>query len=166
MARQVAFLRALAAANPHLFAMQPSGLESPKFQALWLRRSIPPTNNKDEEEEEEEKEGQRKMVTLDLDPSTVKWLPPSARGEIAHVHPEGSGHACLSLADAAAVVRRGWGERHMLAGVTDVLPWGYVMLYAPREGREDDFVVWEAVVLAAARVVARCAGFMGEVVVP
>ncbi|KAI1194560.1 hypothetical protein F5X97DRAFT_274736 [Nemania serpens] len=161
VARQVAYLRALAAANPHLFAMQPSGLESPKFEALWLR-SVPAPKPKGEEQEDDDEQPDVVVV----DPSAVKWLPSSARGEIAHVHLEGSGHACLSLVDAAEVVRRGWGERHMLAGVPDMLPWGYVLLYAPREDREDDWAVWQAIVLAAARVVARCAGFVGEVVVP
>ncbi|KAI1160707.1 hypothetical protein F5B18DRAFT_493751 [Nemania serpens] len=154
VARQTAFLRDLAAANPRLFTVQPSGLESPKFKALWIRSVS---------SEGEKKKGEEQLV---LNPSAVKWLPPSARGEIAHVHLEGSGHVCLSLVDAAEVVRRGWGERHMLAGVPDILPWGYVLLYAPREGREEDWEVWEEIVLAGARVVARCAGFEGEVVVP
>ena len=106
-----------------------------------------------------------------MDLEQAKWLPPQARGEIAHVHHEGSTHVCLSLPDAAEVVRKGWGERHRMSGVRGILPWGYVLVYAPREGKEgkegeSEWEVWKAVVVAAARVVARSAGFEGDIVVP
>ncbi|TRX94154.1 hypothetical protein FHL15_004922 [Xylaria flabelliformis] len=158
LSRQSAYLHAVASANPSLFAVRPSALESPKFDALWLVRG----EGEGEEEEEEE---------VVVDPGSVKWFPPQARGETVHVHPEGSTHMCLSLVDAAEVVRRGWGERHKMSGVAGVLPWGYVLIYAPREGGADDdgkgdWEVWKELVIAAARVVARSAGFEGEVVVP
>ncbi|KAI1752125.1 hypothetical protein F4782DRAFT_157387 [Xylaria castorea] len=144
LSRQGAYIRAVAGANPSLFAVRPSALESPKFDALWL------------------------VPGKVADPGRVKWFPPQARGETVHVHPEGSTHMCLSLADAAEVVRRGWGERHKMSGVAGVLPWGYVLVYAPRDGtnRKGDWEIWKGLVVAAARVVARSAGFEGEVVVP
>ncbi|KAI1739115.1 hypothetical protein F4680DRAFT_148235 [Xylaria scruposa] len=143
LSRQSAYIRAVATANPSLFAVRPSALESPKFDALWL-------------------------VPGKVDPGSVKWFPPQARGETVHVHHEGSTHMCLSLVDAAEVVRRGWGERHKMSGVAGVLPWGYVLVYAPREGADGrgDWEVWKELVNAAARVVARSAGFEGEVAVP
>ncbi|KAI0857494.1 hypothetical protein F4860DRAFT_357577 [Xylaria cubensis] len=143
LARQSAYLNAVVNANPKLFAVRPSALESPKFDALWL-------------------------VPGKVDPGNVNWFPPQAQGETVHVHPEGSTHMCLSLVDAAEVVRRGWGERHKMSGVAGVLPWGYVLVYAPREGADGkgDWEVWRELVIAAARVVARSAGFEGEVVVP
>ncbi|KAI0474585.1 hypothetical protein F4859DRAFT_73737 [Xylaria cf. heliscus] len=146
LARQAAYIAAVAAANPSLFAVRPSALESPKFEALWL---VPG-------------EG------VGVDPARAAWLPPQARGEVAHVHHEGSAHMCLGLVDAAEVVRRGWGERHKMSGVAGLLPWGYVLVYAPREGADGkrDWEVWKQLVIAASRVVARSAGFEGEVVVP
>ncbi|RYC63275.1 hypothetical protein CHU98_g2909 [Xylaria longipes] len=74
----------------------------------------------------------------------------------------------LSLVDAAEVVRRGWGERHKMSGVASILPWGYVLVYAPRDDADGkgDWEVWKVLVIAAARVMARSAGFEGEVVVP
>ncbi|KAI0539618.1 hypothetical protein GGR58DRAFT_228954 [Xylaria digitata] len=142
IAKQNAYLAAIAAANPRLFAVKPSALESPKFSALWLRSQI---------------DG--------VDPARAKWLPPRAVGETAHVHHEGSTHACLSLVDAAEVVRKGWGERHRMSGVKGLLPWGYVLVYAPREDA-GDWDVWKEIVLASVRVVAKSAGFDGEIVVP
>jgi hypothetical protein len=161
MERQAAFLRALVDANESLFTIKASALESPKFEALWLRS---PTSSSPSETR---KDGGN--VDAAVDPSLVKWTARQARGEIAHVHPEGSTHVNLSLVDAAEVVRRGWGERHKMSGVAGILPWGYVLVYAPREkGVEGngDWEVWREIVLAAARVMARCAGFEGEVVVP
>ncbi|KAK5634849.1 hypothetical protein RRF57_010562 [Xylaria bambusicola] len=156
VSRQNAYLSALALSNPSLFTIKPSALESPKFTALWLSpsssSSSPPPPGSEQ-------------VNLEL----AKWLPPQARGETAHVHHEGSTHACLSLPDAAEVVRKGWGERHRMSGVGGMLPWGYVLLYAPRgEGKDgkSDWEVWKAVVVAAARVVAKSAGFEGEIIVP
>ncbi|KAI0151561.1 hypothetical protein GGR57DRAFT_503833 [Xylariaceae sp. FL1272] len=139
--RQDAFLRALAGANPHVFRIAPSRLESKAYEALWL---VDP-------------------ATETVDSARVKWFSGLAPGEIAHVHGEGSAHLYLSLTDAAEMVRKGWGERHKLSGVRDILPWSYVMVYAPREG---EWETWREIVCASARVVARSAGFEGEVVVP
>ncbi|KAI1419949.1 hypothetical protein F5Y12DRAFT_775360 [Xylaria sp. FL1777] len=145
VARQNAYLAAVAAANPALFAIRPSGLESPKFPALWLSPSP--------------------SADSSVDAAHAGWLPSRALGETAHVHHEGSTHVCCSLVDAAEVVRKGWGERHRLSGIAGIMPWGYVLVYAPREGT-DDWAVWKDIVIAAARAVARSAGFEGEIVVP
>lgn len=72
-----------------------------------------------------------------------------SRGEIGHVHADGSFHVYLSPADARVVVERGWGERHRLArgrgrwwwggagreGTFGVMP-TYLLLYGPR-GEEE-----------------------------
>ncbi|KAH8159630.1 hypothetical protein CIB48_g8620 [Xylaria polymorpha] len=50
---QTAYLAAIAAANPMLFAVKPSALESPKFDALWV---VPGAKGK-------------------VDPDAVKWFP-------------------------------------------------------------------------------------------
>ncbi|KAI0409768.1 hypothetical protein F4802DRAFT_96 [Xylaria palmicola] len=154
IAAQEAYLRAVAEANPRLFAVRPSALESPKFNALWLAGS--PSSPSDESDD---------TAAHVVDPARVRWFPRAARGEVAHVHDEGSTHVCLSLVDAAEVVRRGWGERHKLSGVKDILPWGYVLVYAPRAGGRD-WDVWKGIVVAGARVAARSAGFEGGIVVP
>ncbi|KAI0432363.1 hypothetical protein F5Y09DRAFT_148267 [Xylaria sp. FL1042] len=145
-----AYMAAFAASNPSLFTIKASALESPKFPALWLSPS--PSSS---------------TSSTPVAVANAKWLPNGAPGEIAHVHHEGSTHVCLSLADAAEVVRKGWGERHKLAGVGKILPWGYVLVYAPREeDGSEDWEVWKGLVAAGARAVARSAGFKGEVVVP
>ena len=55
--------------------------------------------------------------------------------EIAHMHGiDGSLHLTLGAEDAGVVIRRGWGERHPLAGRW--LPRGFVMVYAPRNQEE------------------------------
>ncbi|KAI1497191.1 hypothetical protein F5X99DRAFT_397862 [Biscogniauxia marginata] len=139
---QGAFLRALAAANPDLFSLKASGLESPLYTAVWL--SGAPSSK----------------LTVPA------WFSPRAPGEFAHVHPEGSSHFVLSLVDAERIVARGWGERHRLSGggrlsgekSKRVLPWGFVLVYAPREGNGEEMKVWRDCVLASARFVAEAAG--------
>lgn len=66
-------------------------------------------------------------------------------GEAVHIHPESSSHVVLSLADAEDAVRKGWAERHPLSGV--ILPWTYVMIYAPRD--EEEFAVWKRFIKAS-----------------
>ncbi|GAP88700.1 putative phospholipase carboxylesterase [Rosellinia necatrix] len=185
VARQDAYIAALAAANGRLLAVRPSALESPNFGALWLlgpeARRQQRRRGRDErgaessggvkeaegdDDDDDEEEGEEEEEVRAVDPARAGWLPRRALGEVAHVHAEGSAHVCLSLVDAAAVVRRGWGERHKLSGVAGVLPWGYVLLYAPRDGEPRDWDVWKGIVLAGARAVARSAGFEGEVVAP
>ncbi|KAI1349329.1 hypothetical protein F5Y01DRAFT_188167 [Xylaria sp. FL0043] len=172
VSRMNAYIARLAASNPALFAVKPSALESPNFPALWLSPSSltpspstsqPQGKSQSKSDGESKREGEGKVEI-----ARAKWLPKGAPGEIAHVHHEGSTHVCLSLPDAAEVVRQGWGERHKLSGVGGILPWGYVLVYAPREnqGNNEDWEVWKGLVDAAARCVARCAGFEGEVVVP
>lgn len=76
-----------------------------------------------------------------------KYLAPT-KGEIAHVHPEGSTHLVLSLADAEEAISKGWAELHKLSGRLGRLPASYIMVYAPRD--EDEFKVWKKLVDAAA----------------
>jgi hypothetical protein len=46
---------------------------------------------------------------------------------------QGSMHLCLTLQDAALVLEKGWGERHVLAGGDGAkVPRGLVLVYAPR----------------------------------
>lgn len=117
-----AYLRALAAANASVLAMKPSGLEG-GTPALFLT----------DDETTTQGAGAHHLRRI--------------RGELAHVHPEASSHATLSLADAEEVARKGWGERHRLSGsVLAGLPWGYVLLYAPRD--EDELEVFKQLVYA------------------
>ena len=57
---------------------------------------------------------------------------------------QGSMHMCLSLKDAVAVLRSGWGEPHVLAG-RDMggmkLARGLILVYAPRTFEEVDIVL-------------------------
>lgn len=61
-----------------------------------------------------------------------------ARGEIAHVHgTQGSLHVVADPADVSEIIRRGWGERHPLAGRPIIgLPDSYLFLYAPRDATD------------------------------
>ncbi|MGU3294672.1 luciferase domain-containing protein [Williamsia sp. M5A3_1d] len=62
-----------------------------------------------------------------------------ARGEIAHVHRQGSLHVVAAPADVHEIIDRGWGERHPLAGRIG-LPDSYLYLYAPRTDVEQAVV--------------------------
>lgn len=95
----------------------PSRLENPAFNALWIRDGS----------------------------ALPEYLAKSTKGEIAHVHPDGSSHLILSLADAETATAQGWAERHMLSGVR--FPWTYVLIYAPRTDAE--FEVWKQFVTAS-----------------
>ncbi|KAI1105674.1 hypothetical protein F4804DRAFT_117921 [Jackrogersella minutella] len=118
--KQEAFLHALAAANPSLIQVKPSHLEGPKFNGAWVADGI----------------------TLRDD---VKRL----GGEFAHPHGEGSTHLVLSLVDAAKAIETGWAERHRMSGVGKLIPWGFVMIYAPRN--EAELQVWKEFMVASAR---------------
>ncbi|WP_217429803.1 luciferase domain-containing protein, partial [Sphingomonas bacterium] len=62
-------------------------------------------------------------------------------GEIGHIHPsDGSMHMVLGASDTRAVIERGWGERHGLAGIALGLPMTYTLIYAPRDEAEVDTV--------------------------
>ncbi|KAI1384106.1 uncharacterized protein F4822DRAFT_61106 [Hypoxylon trugodes] len=135
------FLEELAKLNPHIFEIKTSRLEGPLHQAIWLTPSPP---NQDE----------RKV--------RLGW---GSGGEFAHVHGEASSHLILSPADAATAIEAGWVERHRLSGVGGaraMVPWGYVLVYAPRNGEEAG--VWRELIIAGARYVAEGLGV--EVVVP
>ncbi|KAK6088823.1 hypothetical protein SCUP234_00027 [Seiridium cupressi] len=119
--RMESYLAALALRNPAMFQLKPSGLEGPFRNAVWLADH------------------------LDI-PAYLK----GTRGECIHPHDEGSTHLVLGLSDATRAIELGWAERHKLSGAySEVLPWGYVLIYAPRDGPE--FEVWKQFVLAAAR---------------
>jgi hypothetical protein len=78
-------------------------------------------------------------------PELVRWT----KGEFVHPHGEGSSHLIVSLADAERLVELGWAERHKLSGV--VLPWGFIMVYAPRN--DGELEVWKKMVVASARYI-------------
>ncbi|KAL9052101.1 MAG: hypothetical protein Q9162_005618 [Coniocarpon cinnabarinum] len=66
-------------------------------------------------------------------PKWARWT----RGECAHVHLDSdwSGHVSLSPADAAEVVSKGWGQRHMLSQWFHI---GFTFIYAPRTKEQMD----------------------------
>ncbi|OAA78044.1 hypothetical protein LEL_04867 [Akanthomyces lecanii RCEF 1005] len=106
-----------AAQHTELLALAPSQLEGPKHQALWIGEAV----------------------------ETPAYLAKSTRGEFAHVHPDGSSHLILSLADAEVATAKGWAERHMLSGI--MLPLNYLLIYAPRD--KEEFQVWKQFLSAA-----------------
>ncbi|OTA62067.1 hypothetical protein K449DRAFT_395427 [Hypoxylon sp. EC38] len=118
--KQEAFLHALAAANPSLIQVKPSNLEGPLFNSVWLADGI-------------------------LLRDDIKRL----NGEFAHPHGEGSTHMVLSLVDAAAAIENGWAERHRMSGVGPLMPWGFVMIYAPRD--DEELNMWKEFMVASAR---------------
>ncbi|KAH8682340.1 hypothetical protein BX600DRAFT_505945 [Xylariales sp. PMI_506] len=121
------FLDALVAANPEILQIKPSGLEHPERNALFLADKL-------------------------SYPAHLE----NTNKEIAHVHEEGSTHITLSLSDSARAIELGWAERHKLSGITKGLPWGYVMLYAPRN--DSELEDWKRFVLAATKFNASTAG--------
>ncbi|KAI1657634.1 hypothetical protein F4813DRAFT_70589 [Daldinia decipiens] len=150
VAAEKAFLDALAAANASLFEVRASKLEGPLHQALWLR--LPSASPDDAEKQKTLRELRTRLGR-------------GAAGEFAHVHGEGSTHVTLSPTDAKTAIEAGWAERHRLAGVWGsraLAPWGYVLVYAPRD--EAELGVFRELVLAGARYVAEGAGV--EVVAP
>lgn len=67
------------------------------------------------------------------------------RGSTAHpLAGLGSWHTNLSEEDAALVLEKGWGERHLMAGKQFkgiALPAGLIMIYAPRNEAEKEGVL-------------------------
>ncbi|XXH03091.1 hypothetical protein Hte_009481 [Hypoxylon texense] len=184
VARQKAFLVALARANPGVLELRDSNLEGPLHQALFLRAffsssstsssssssstSTSPTAQGEGEGEEEGEEAAAAKKNLEL----RTRLGRGSRGEFAHVHGEGSTHVTVSAADAATLIEGGWAERHRLSGVGGrraMVPFGYVLVYAPRDGGGDggdgdEFEFWREVVVAGTRYAVEGTGV--EVVVP
>ncbi|KAF2667287.1 hypothetical protein BT63DRAFT_480283 [Microthyrium microscopicum] len=82
---------------------------------------------------------------------TARNLTPHCNGEVCHAHPsDGSLHLTLHPADAAIVLRAGWGERHPLGSggwLSRFVPGGFVMVYAPRT--EEEVAVVMQIVTAA-----------------
>ncbi len=114
------FLRDLVAANAGILALRPSALEGVGSEAVWLR--------------------EKGAAAPGLE---------STKGELCHVHAEGSSHMTLSLVDAEDAVAKGWAERHRLSGVLGYLPISYVLVYAPRN--DEELEVWKRLVLASVR---------------
>ncbi|KAK8061340.1 hypothetical protein PG994_007706 [Apiospora phragmitis] len=144
LARQEAFIAAVAAANASLLRLEPSSLEGRTHNALWLA-----TDN-------------------DLD-SSGGGLPPMLRrtqGEFLHPHREGSSHGIFSLTDAARLIELGWAERHPLTGskARIGLPWSYVFIYAPRN--DEELAIWKSIVMAAVRFVAAASERVVDVKTP
>ncbi|KAI1090336.1 hypothetical protein F5B19DRAFT_327371 [Rostrohypoxylon terebratum] len=136
------YLVALAAANPDLFEVKASQLEGPLYQAIWLRQPAPDQS-------------------LSVSASEVRdRVGRGTTGEFAHVHGEGSTHVTLSPVDASQLIAKGWAERHGMSGVGGtrwgMAPWGYVLIYAPRD--EGELEVWREVLLAGARYVSQGLG--------
>ncbi|KAI2609196.1 hypothetical protein GGR54DRAFT_388268 [Hypoxylon sp. NC1633] len=121
LAAQKAFMHALQGANPGLMRVAPSRLEGPLYDALWLADGAPRR-------------------------SETEYM---LHGEFVHPHGEGSTHMVLSLVDAAAAIEAGWAERHRMSGVRGLIPWGYVLVYAPRD--EAEVHIWKEFVVASAR---------------
>jgi hypothetical protein len=76
---------------------------------------------------------------------------PRCPAEVCHAHPsDGSLHLTLHPADAAAVMRARWGERHPLGSggwLSWFVPAGFILVYAPRD--EDEVRVVMRIVGAA-----------------
>ena len=81
---------------------------------------------------------------------------PRCPAEVVHAHPsDGSLHLTLHPADAAAVIRAGWGERHPLGSggwLSWFVPAGFILVYAPRD---------EGEVRVAMRIVAAAVWWVG-----
>ncbi|WOO83677.1 uncharacterized protein LOC62_05G007197 [Vanrija pseudolonga] len=123
------FLASLADANEGLLAIKGSKLEDHASSALWILDT----------DAETEAANDRPLAD---------YLQPLVKGELVHVHSEGSSHITLSLADAAKAIGAGWAQRHPLSGVKAFgLPVSYVMLYAPRD--KDELEVWKNFVRAS-----------------
>jgi hypothetical protein len=63
--------------------------------------------------------------------------------EFAHIHPlpDGSLHAALPPETAEEAVQQGWAEQHPVARM-GYIPENVVMIYAPRDEREMEIVLW------------------------
>jgi hypothetical protein len=79
IARMERFLHRLVEANTSVLEMRPSGLEGKAHQAVFLKDRL-----------------------------EVPECMGMARGEIVHVHPEGSSHMTVSLVDGEEAVVKGW----------------------------------------------------------
>jgi len=106
----------LASEYPTILRIAPSALEG-QVDALFLRRSPA-----------------ERVTDNTLSSRILATMAP--RLEITHVHDtDGSLHISLSPADAAEVVRKGWGTRHRLAGKLGV-PASYTLIFGPRDDAE------------------------------
>ncbi|EKD18901.1 uncharacterized protein L3040_008123 [Drepanopeziza brunnea f. sp. 'multigermtubi'] len=89
----------------------------------------------------------RPSLLQDANSSGIPDAARISRGEIGHVHEDGSMHLYFSPADTRLVVERGWAERHRLARTRPLLGrWNlfgvtstYVMVYGPRD--EDELAI-------------------------
>ena len=85
----------------------------------------------------------------------------TSRGEVGHVHPDGSIHLYVSPADARVLIEKRWAERHRLARRIPLLPGfqsvthigeTYLMIYGPRN--EDEVKVVATVLRNSIRFMA------------
>jgi len=110
------YMISLASEYPTILRIAPSALEG-QVDALFLRRSPA-----------------ERVTDNTLSSRILATMAP--RLEITHVHDtDGSLHISLSPADAAEVVRKGWGTRHRLAGKLGV-PASYTLIFGPRDDAE------------------------------
>ncbi|KAI9735897.1 MAG: hypothetical protein M1834_001363 [Cirrosporium novae-zelandiae] len=103
----------LATQYPKSIILKLSKLEGGHFPALYLSSDISPPHN------------------------AIR----KTKGEFVHIHQnhDGTSHVLLSATDATKVLENKLGERHGLSGV--YLPWGYTLLYAPRNKEEAEVVM-------------------------
>ncbi|MGZ8556930.1 MAG: luciferase domain-containing protein [Chitinophagaceae bacterium] len=74
---------------------------------------------------------------------------PISHAEVGHIHPtDGSMHIILSPSDTKAIIEKGWGELHGLAG-QDRAAKTYMMIYAPRN--EMELVITKSILEAAVK---------------
>ncbi|KAK8104069.1 uncharacterized protein PG998_011102 [Apiospora kogelbergensis] len=149
LAKQEAFIAAVAAANASLLRLEPSALEGRTHDALWLAA-------RDDEDIGGESGDDRRF------PAPLR----RTQGEFLHPHREGSSHAIFSLADATRLIELGWAERHPLTGskMRMGLPWSYVLIYAPRN--DSELAVWMDIVMAAVHFVALASQYTVDVETP
>lgn len=72
------------------------------------------------------------------------------KGEMVHVHLEGSSHITVSVSDAKEAVRKEWGQRFRLGGMAGI-PWTYIIIYAPRN--DEEYEIWKRFVAASIKFV-------------
>lgn len=133
--------------------------ESVKAQMTGFLQSLVEANGSVLQMELSMLEGPVPAVQLKKGVDAPDWLKHTRR-EMIHVHPpDGSTHVLLSLADSKTLIAQGWAERHRLSGV--MVPWGYTLVYAPRDQAE--YKVWQGIVLAAARY---CCSGVSEITSP
>ncbi|KAK8122171.1 hypothetical protein PG984_010841 [Apiospora sp. TS-2023a] len=142
LAKQEAFIAAVATDNASLLRHEPSMLEGRTHNALWL------------------------APDEDVSDGGIPLMLRRTKGEFLHPHREGSSHGIFSLTDAARLIELGWAERHPLTGIETKfgMPWSYVLIYAPRNGEE--LAIWKNIIMAAVHFVAAASKRVVDVKTP